>query len=108
MKLLRFLLPATVASLTGLAVGYYLFPKIILMPTVKCTIFLIVTPWYLNYSLWGIIVLACTVGAALVTLRIDLLSTPATLLRPKAPKAGQRILLERIRPLWQRMSFIQK
>lgn len=48
------------------------------------------------------------VGAALVTLRIDLLSTPATLLRPKAPKAGQRILLERIRPLWQRMSFIQK
>lgn len=109
-----FITYATVASLTGallgLAVGYYLFPKIIFDAYGQMyNIPDLVTPWYLNYSLWGIIVaLACTVGAALVTLRIDLLSTPATLLRPKAPKAGQRILLERIRPLWQRMSFIQK
>ena len=33
---------------------------------------------------------------------------PATLMRPKAPKAGSRILLERIRPVWKRMSFLNK
>lgn len=35
-------------------------------------------------------------------------SKPATLMRPKAPKAGKRILLERITPLWNKMNFTSK
>ena len=38
----------------------------------------------------------------------SLRATPATLMLPRAPKAGKRILLERIRPLWSRMSFSWK
>ena len=33
---------------------------------------------------------------------------PATLMLPKAPKAGKRILLERVTPIWSRMKFTSK
>lgn len=45
-----------------------------------------------------------TILAALASLR----ENPASLMLPKAPKPGKRILLERITPLWKRMSFSQK
>lgn len=48
------------------------------------------------------------VGAAVIACRSELKQTPAALMRPKAPKAGSRILLERITPLWKRMSFLNK
>ncbi len=34
--------------------------------------------------------------------------TPAALLRPKAPQIGKKILLERIKPIWKNLSFMQK
>ena len=48
------------------------------------------------------------VGATALTCRRELAEQPATLMRPKAPKAGSRILLERIAPLWRRLSFLSK
>ncbi|MCI1664892.1 MAG: FtsX-like permease family protein [Atopobiaceae bacterium] len=50
------------------------------------------------------ITLLATFGAVWASLR----ETPAALMQPRAPKAGKRILLERIRPLWRRMSFTWK
>lgn len=50
------------------------------------------------------VTLAATLFAAWATLR----ETPATLMLPRAPKAGKRILLERVGPLWSRMSFLWK
>lgn len=38
----------------------------------------------------------------------ELKCAPSELIRPKAPEAGKRILLERIKPLWNRLSFMQK
>ncbi|WP_086313450.1 FtsX-like permease family protein [Candidatus Enterococcus palustris] len=110
----KFLVYAAIASLCGavlgLFVGYYLFPTIIFDAYGQLyNIPNFVTPWYLSYSLIAILVaVLCTAGAAMVVLRIDLFSTPASLLRPKAPKAGQRIWLERVKPIWNRLSFIQK
>ncbi|MEI5992017.1 hypothetical protein A5881_003557 [Enterococcus termitis] len=110
----KFLVYAAIASVCGavlgLFVGYYLFPTIIFDAYGQLyNIPDFITPWYLSYSLIGILVaVLCTAGAAMVVLRIDLFSTPASLLRPKAPKAGQRIWLERIKPIWNRLSFIQK
>ena len=43
-----------------------------------------------------------------LTCRKELSERPAELIRPKAPKAGKRILLERIKPLWKRLSFLSK
>ncbi len=50
------------------------------------------------------ITVAATLFAAMATLR----ERPASLMLPRAPKAGKRILLERVRPLWSRMSFSWK
>lgn len=111
---LKFMLYATTAGLLGLlgglALGYYLFPTIIFNAYgVMYNVDGFINPWYPKYSLAALIVtLLCTVGTALLVLRIDLLATPASLLRPKAPKAGQRIFLERLTPIWNRLSFIQK
>lgn len=110
----KFLVYASIASLCGailgLIVGYYLFPTIIFDAYGQLyNIPDFITPWYFSYSLIGVLVaVLCTAGAAMVVLRIDLFSTSATLLRPKAPKAGQRIFLERLKPIWNRLSFIQK
>ncbi|MDL2219650.1 ABC transporter permease [Ruminococcaceae bacterium OttesenSCG-928-O06] len=51
---------------------------------------------------------ACTTLAALFACLSALRSVPAELMRPKAPRAGKRVILERIGPLWRRMSFMQK
>lgn len=63
---------------------------------------------------WGITVLAlllalvsAVVPAYLVAMR-ELQNRPADLLLPKPPTAGSKILLERITPLWHRMSFTHK
>lgn len=55
-----------------------------------------------------VIALACTTGAALLVLRRDLADKPASLLLPKPPKNGSRILLERFTPLWKQLSFNYK
>lgn len=111
---LKFIIYSLTAGLTGtllgLLVGFYLFPTIIINAygqLYNMTEF--PTPWYLSYSLIGLAVgLFCTLGISMIVLRVDLMSSPATLLRPKAPKAGKTILLERIQPLWRRLNFNQK
>lgn len=55
-------------------------------------------------ALFVIGVLAAAVYACAQEMR----QKPASLMRPKAPRAGSRILLERIKPLWNRMSFLGK
>ncbi|RSX55196.1 ABC transporter permease [Bifidobacterium dolichotidis] len=56
-------------------------------------------------------VLLFTVGlgvAAAVAVVREARLMPAVLMRPKAPKAGMRILLEHIKPVWKRMNFLNK
>jgi len=55
-----------------------------------------------------VIALLCTLGTALVVLRVDLRSLPAQLLQPKSPKAGKTLWLERWTWFWQRLSFNHK
>nr|WP_304320451.1 FtsX-like permease family protein [Bifidobacterium catenulatum] len=55
-------------------------------------------------ALFVVGVLAATVYACAQEMR----QKPASLMRPKAPRAGSRILLERIKPLWNRMNFLGK
>ncbi|MFR2032021.1 MAG: ABC transporter permease, partial [Collinsella sp.] len=48
------------------------------------------------------------VGATIIACRHEMAETPASLMRPKAPRAGSRILLERIGFIWRRMGFLNK
>lgn len=110
----KYLLYALAASLAGSAVGMVigmqLFPSIILnaynimydLPVLK-------TPFN---TLFGAIAtgtaVACTLLATLNACWAELREQPASLMLPKAPKAGKRILLEHIRPVWRRMRFTHK
>lgn len=111
---LKYLVYATTASLfgsfIGLILGYQFFPRIIYnaysimynLPSLQIS-------YYLKYALISIaIAIACTGLSAYVVLREDLKSSPSVLMRPKAPKSGKRILLERIKPIWRRLSFTEK
>ena len=50
----------------------------------------------------------CSMGTTYFSCRYELASVPAQLMRPKAPKAGKRILLEYIPILWNQLSFLVK
>lgn len=52
--------------------------------------------------------LIATLGSSAYVLAKDLREKPTTLLLPKVPKAGKRVLLERVTPIWNRLNFNQK
>lgn len=54
------------------------------------------------------IVMIIVVGAGMLKTVQVMKEKPADLLRPKAPKSGKRIFLERIRPLWRKLRFSDK
>lgn len=66
-------------------------------------------PYNLKFALVGTAAsLILVLGAAFLVCRSSVAECPAQLLQPKAPKAGKRILLERIPLIWNRLNFIQK
>ena len=97
-------------GLTGLAVGVPLFPTIIFTAWQSMyTIGPLALGFYPALSLLSVGAAAATVTlAAALTCRSTLAAVPAQLMRPRAPKAGKRVLLERVGPLWRRLSFLQK
>lgn len=104
------LLPSFIGSVVGLAIGYTLFPKMIFtayqimyeMPNLELRA-------YADISAFSILAaVACTTLSTLWACLSTLREAPASLMRPRAPKAGKRVVLEYIRPLWKRMSFIHK
>ena len=104
------LLPSLVGGVLGLVIGYILFPKMIFtayqimyqMPDIELHS-------YTDISLFSVLAaVACTTVATLWACLATLRETPASLMRPRTPKAGKRVFLEYIKPLWRRMSFIHK
>lgn len=55
-----------------------------------------------------IVSLLCSAGITYISCKSELLQMPASLIRPKAPKAGKRVLLERIPLIWKKVSFLHK
>ena len=108
--LLYGLLPSLTGGVFGLVIGYILFPKMIFtayqimyqMPNIELRAYGGISA----YSLLAAV--ACTTLATLWACLATLRETPASLMRPRTPKAGKRVFLEYIKPLWRRMSFIHK
>lgn len=62
-----------------------------------------------NYAVISIIVaLLCSAGTTFVSCYQELQEMAASLMRPKAPKVGKRVLLERIPAIWSRLKFLDK
>lgn len=103
------------AGLIGTAIGYFscciVFPAIIwraygMMYDFGCNLSYSFNIPLLFYSLCGALI--CSMGACLAAGMKDFKTAPSQLMRPKAPSSGKRILLERITPLWKRISFLYK
>ena len=62
----------------------------------------------LLFALCFLAAIGCACGTAYLACRAELRSVPAELIRPKAPKTGKKIFLERIGFLWKRFSFLHK
>lgn len=62
--------------------------------------------WLFLISL--LVALLCSAGTTFAACRLELTHTPADLIRPKAPSAGKRILLEKISVIWKHMKFLHK
>ena len=52
--------------------------------------------------------LLCSMGATWLACRMELQRQASELIRPKTPKAGRRVFLEYITPLWKHLSFLHK
>ncbi len=94
----------------GIALGVSIFPQVIY------------NTYKMNYNtpelifvqmpqLWvviGVFCVLCTTLSVLMAGMAELKSNPASLMRPKAPKAGKRVLLEKIPFIWKNLSFTKK
>lgn len=113
--LMKYLVYALGASLIGGVLGgicgFIIFPTF-LFSVVFVAMYQLPSYVYSFDAIYGIgsilFFIVGIAGAAILACRSELKQTPAALMRPKAPKAGSRIFLERITPLWSRMSFLNK
>ena len=102
---------AFLGAVLGFFAGCKVFPVVIWNAYTMMYDFSHTVDYIINWKL-GLMVLAvsllCSMGATWVSIAADFKVPPAELIRPKTPPAGKRILLERIRPLWNRISFLYK
>lgn len=97
-------------ALIGLVIGFNTLPNVIYQcyKTMYNQPYLI-SPFRWNYAVGCTIVAClCTGLSALYASRLELVSCPAQLMRPKPPKDGKRILLERVGFIWKRLKFTTK
>ena len=110
----KYLAYAGIASGVGSILGILLMANVlpgVIMWAYSIVYAVPVSPTPINLGIAAASAIACvsitliaTWCAAAATLR----EAPASLMLPRAPKAGKRILLERVKPVWNRLSFLQK
>lgn len=101
---------ALIGATLGCLIGMWLFPKVIWEGyAIMYNMGEIEYVFDFRLALLSLAAaLLCSVGAAYLSCRYELYSAPANLIRPKAPKNGKRIFLEKITFLWSRMKFLHK
>ncbi len=99
-----------IGCILGFAIGTKLFPAIIWM-TYKLMYIPLDIPYYFDQKLAILALLAsllCSLGTTWISCRVELGETAASLMRPKAPKAGKRVLLEYVPFIWNKLKFLHK
>lgn len=112
-KYLNYAFLATVGgSILGILVGEKILPYIIIkaygIMYVNMATHLRIDYEFRFALIASIASVVCTMGATLSACYRALVETPASLMRPPAPKEGKRVFLERIPFLWKRLSFTWK
>ena len=97
-------------SIFGMLIGFKLFPSVIFNAyAIMFTMPPIIAEFNTYYAVLSTVLAASiTILAAWFACVKELRAEPAKLMRPKSPKAGKRILLERVKFIWSRLNFTQK
>ena len=103
-------LACIIGSILGMSIGFIILPKILwMMYGMMYQISDISISFNFKYGLIGFgLISLCIIGATIYTVLKELINTPANLMRPKAPKMGNRVLLEKIPFIWKRLNFSKK
>ena len=99
-----------IGGLIGMAIGFKFLPSIVwYLYKMLFDITYFKTPFIGLIGILGLgIAIICIVGATIIVCMQELRQTPAVLMRPKTPRAGKKILLEKITFIWKRLKFSQK
>ena len=101
---------AVLGCVAGYAVGVILFPAVIWY-AYQLMYISIPLRYYFDPLLFGGVLaaaLACSLGSTYLSCRSALAENAASLMRPRAPKAGKRVFLENVPFIWKRMNFMHK
>ena len=111
----KYILYASLASIiggiSGMCVGFATLPQIIWM--LYMMMYQITHKAILSFN-WKygtiglLLICICIIGATIYSAIRELKETPAALMRPKAPKSGNRVLLEKIPFIWKHLNFSHK
>lgn len=99
-----------VGILVGISFGFKLFPALIMNAYASLyAIPYLITPFNIGLAVKSgiIVILFISISVIAATLE-ELKEVPSSLMRPKTPKSGKVILLERVTFLWKRLSFTKK
>ena len=104
-------LACVIGGVLGMSVGFVLLPQIIW--TMYQMMYQMTDNIHISFNIiiggMGLLLICvCIIGATIYAVLKELVQTPSTLMRPKAPKMGRRVLLEKIPFIWKRLSFSQK
>ena len=97
-------------GVVGAIIGFKLFPYVIMKAySIMYYLGKLETPYRADIAFMAIAAMAvCTAAATFSACYASLKEVPATLMRPKAPKAVRRVLLEKIPFIWKKLSFTSK
>ena len=101
---------AALGCVAGYILGVILFPSVIWYAYEMMYIAIpmrFMTNWKLAISVF-LVSMVSTLGTTYLSCRSELSESTASLMRPKAPKAGKRVFLENIPAIWNRMKFMHK
>ena len=103
-------LATVIGGLIGLVIGFSILPKVIAdIYAMVYDVPDVILEFNMTYATAGMAAaMICTIGATIISCYKTLKQKPATLMRPKAPKPGKRVLLERITFIWKRLNFTKK
>lgn len=101
---------AAVGSVLGAFAGVLIFPTVIIY---AYSMLYNITKIHYLYNIWNVLISVGSMVAAIAltvffTSKKVLKETPASLMRPKAPKSGKRVLIEHIGFIWNRLGFFGK
>ena len=111
MKYAAYAMSACISGgVVGAIIGFKLFPYVIMKGySIMYYLGKLETPYRADIAFMAIAAMAvCTAAATFSACYASLKEVPATLIRPKAPKAGRRVLLEKIPFIWKKLSFTSK